>query len=158
SSLHESGVAISIDLARDPHNVDLFRRLTETYGDSSAALVLLESELARQALKPTRLASFNGSGLPLSFSGVNENQAGAPLGSQPDIGSIDRGNRRIVEKRVNGAQQVLTPRESTDPLSALRDHVVAGGSEIRSLVRTADQENEEIAGTALDRNGTLVSP
>jgi len=53
SAAHEKGEAISIDIAQDPHNLEMFMRYAEQYGGRSAAAhTLMESELARQSLRP----------------------------------------------------------------------------------------------------------
>ena len=68
----ERGDTISIDLAKDPHNLEMFRRYAEQYGgDSASAFVLLESELARQGLRPNRVFS-DGTALPMSFQDIRE--------------------------------------------------------------------------------------
>jgi len=71
SIAHERGETISIDIAQDPHNLQMFSRYAEQYGGTSAsAQVMMASELARQSLKPQRSFS-DGTAVPVSFDGPN---------------------------------------------------------------------------------------
>lgn len=74
SAAHEKGEAISIDIAQDPHNLEMFMRYAEQYGGNSAAAhALMESELARQSLRPNPEPSPTEPHcrLPLEISGTN---------------------------------------------------------------------------------------
>ncbi len=72
TAAHERGETLSVDIAQDPHNLDMFMRYAEQYGGTSAAAhTMMESELARQGLRPTRVFS-DGTGLPASFGSVRE--------------------------------------------------------------------------------------
>lgn len=72
SAAHERGEILSIDIAQDPHNLDMFMRYAEQYGGTSAAAhTMMGSELARQGLRPTRVFS-DGTALPSSFGSVRE--------------------------------------------------------------------------------------
>ena len=52
ASSYERGELISIDIAQDPHNIEMFNRYAERYGaSSSAAQSMMSAELARQALR-----------------------------------------------------------------------------------------------------------
>jgi conjugal transfer mating pair stabilization protein TraG len=72
SAAHERGETLSIDIAQDPHNLDMFMRYAEQYGGTSAAAhTMMGSELARQGLRPTRVFT-DGTALPSSFGSVRE--------------------------------------------------------------------------------------
>jgi len=72
SAAHERGETLSIDIAQDPHNLDMFMRYAEQYGGTSAAAhTMMESELARQGLRPTRVFS-DGTALPSSFGNIRD--------------------------------------------------------------------------------------
>lgn len=67
STAREHGETISIDIAQDPHNLEMFMRYAQQYGgDSAAAFALFDAELARQGLRPNRAFS-DGTALPTSF-------------------------------------------------------------------------------------------
>lgn len=87
SSAHEKGETISIDLAQDPHNQEMFMRYVQQYGGSSAsAMTMFDSELARQGLKANQTFS-DGSAMPASFNAVktdHENHSHDPA-LNPDI-------------------------------------------------------------------------
>jgi conjugal transfer mating pair stabilization protein TraG len=75
SAAQEKGESISIDIAQDPHNLEMFMRYSEQYGGNSAAAhALMESELARQSLRPNRVFS-DGTALPASFGDIREQHA-----------------------------------------------------------------------------------
>jgi conjugal transfer mating pair stabilization protein TraG len=72
SAAHERGETLSIDIAQDPHNLEMFIRYAEQYGGTSAAAhALMEAELARQGLRPTRTFS-DGTSLPTSFGNIRD--------------------------------------------------------------------------------------
>src|SRR5690606_36943441 len=90
---------LSIDIAQDPHNMAMFMRYAEQYGgDSAAAHMLMESELARQALRPTRSFS-DGSAVPSSFEDIRDHH---------EQGRHDAGlDARVDESRRSNDQRVL---------------------------------------------------
>jgi conjugal transfer mating pair stabilization protein TraG len=72
SAARERGETLSIDIAQDPHNLDMFMRYAEQYGGTSAAAhALMEAELARQGLRATRVFS-DGTSLPASFGNIRD--------------------------------------------------------------------------------------
>jgi len=72
SAAHDKGEAISIDIAQDPHNMEMFLRYAQNYGGNSAAAhALMAAELARQSLRPNRVLS-DGSSLPTSFGEIRD--------------------------------------------------------------------------------------
>ena len=72
SAAHERGEVLSIDIAQDPHNLDMFMRYAEQYGGTSAAAhTMMGSELARQGLRPSRVFS-DGTALPSSFGNIRD--------------------------------------------------------------------------------------
>src|SRR5262249_55617346 len=154
SSLHDQGVAISIDLARSPHNVDLFQRLTQEYGNSAAALVLLESELARQALRPSGLRENGGSALPLSFEDVRPSHGLGPVEEpRSEIETLARQNNRKVEDRAGKALRGDSRQSSLTPTD--RSEIEARGQSVAKEVQaTADAVTSTVNAT-IGADGTL---
>ena len=96
SAAHERGETLSIDIAQDPHNLDMFMRYAEQYGGSSAAAhTLMGAELARQGLQPTRVFT-NGTALPSSFGGIRESydQARTEAAFTPTLDEARQANER----------------------------------------------------------------
>lgn len=95
SAAREHGESISIDIAQDPHNVEMFMPYAEQYGgNSAAAFALLDAELARQGLRPNRVFS-DGTALPTSFDDIHtrHDQDAADSRLSPDMATIDCGHR-----------------------------------------------------------------
>lgn len=118
----DKGEAISIDIAQDPHNMDMFLRYAEQYGgDSAAALTMFDAELARQGLKPNRVFS-DGAAMPSSFDDVRDShqrQSNDPALS-PDLASNNAANRakaaqahRAAAIQPSPAPSIAHPRRST---------------------------------------------
>ena len=85
--------AVVADIAQDPHNLAMFMRYAEQYGgDSAAAQALMDAELARQGLRPTRSFA-DGSALPTSFGEVHERYEQSRVEPSMDAG-IDAVRRR----------------------------------------------------------------
>lgn len=104
SAAHERGETLSIDIAQDPHNLDMFMRYAEQYGGTSAAAhTLMGAELARQGLRPTRVFS-DGTALPSSFGGIRASydQARAEGSFSP---SLD-GARQTNDAQVAGYSNI----------------------------------------------------
>ncbi|MDO8942668.1 MAG: conjugal transfer protein TraG N-terminal domain-containing protein [Desulfobacterales bacterium] len=137
SSARERGESISIDIAQDPYNLDMFMRFAERYGgDSAAALSLFDSELARQSLRPTRVVS-DGSALPMSFKALRSEFEGSRSepALNPDISASaarDRGT-------VIGTSLPLPASTATPAGPSMRPEIRAKGAELR---RQAEQARE----------------
>jgi conjugal transfer mating pair stabilization protein TraG len=106
SAAHERGETLSIDIAQDPHNLDMFMRYAEQYGGTSAAAhTMMESELARQGLRPTRVFS-DGTALPSSFGSIRESyEQGRAEGSfAPNLDSDRQANdAHVTGQKTNDA-------------------------------------------------------
>lgn len=160
SAARERGETISIDIAQDPHNIEMFRRYSEEYGGSSAsAFALLDSELARQGLRPNRVFS-DGTALPASFSDIRNqytSNASAPQ-LTADINAKDRENA----SKASGLQPIPSPSSAsaepaTPALLDLRQEISAQGSTIldkTGAVLTTFDNDTEIVKTP---DGTLAS-
>ena len=155
SSARERGETISIDIAQDPHNVEMFMRYAEQYGgNSAAAFALFDAELARQGLRPNRVFS-DGTALPVSFNDIRSRYDQASTDSQltPDLVAIDRQHRQEVSRA-----QTLVPNtgDSTTP-STIRSDIQAQGAVIRGQTGSADSEFESKAEITKTPDGTLAS-
>jgi conjugal transfer mating pair stabilization protein TraG len=129
SAAHEKGEAISIDIAQDPHNLEMFMRYAEHYGGNSAAAhTLMESELARQSLRPNRVFS-DGTALPASFGDIRDqhvHQRG-DAALTPDIAGLHQSNREQTSRFGNAK-----PSQGTAPMvSPIREEVRTHGDQIR---------------------------
>ncbi len=155
SAAHERGEVISIDIAQDPRNLEMFRRYAEQYGGSSAAAhVMLNAELARNSPKPTRVFS-DGMAVPISFDDLADQHRRDTLSIKPssEVSEQQRANKLQVRRFNGGTQQLPVSAESL----GLR-HVVHGeGDKIRdatSADQTAFDRNAQVTQT---KDGTLVS-
>ncbi|MGB7991437.1 MAG: hypothetical protein WCF44_18695, partial [Candidatus Methylophosphatis roskildensis] len=102
SQSHTHGEIISIDMAKDPYHAAMMLQYAREYGgNSAAAYAMMDAELARSGLPPTRTFS-DGSAVPQSFRDVQErhrlNSASPDL--NPDVDSRNLQNRA----RVAGAR------------------------------------------------------
>ncbi|MCZ4314788.1 conjugal transfer protein TraG N-terminal domain-containing protein [Comamonadaceae bacterium G21597-S1] len=152
SAAHERGDAISIDLAQDPHNLDMFMRYSERYGGTSAAAhTLMASELARQGLPPNRVFS-DGTPIQPSLDEFREAQRESIRAGQPgsDIDSMRQHNDAAVSARqsnrppplpapaaggVNTRAQVLSEKQR---LQQLRANVDASSTVDSNAERTTE--------------------
>ena len=152
SAAYERGETISIDLAQDPHNLDMFMRYSEQYGGSSAAAhTLMEAELARQGLPPTRVFT-DGSKVPVSPQDVGEkhhrattndleekslttihqqNNAAVLAGQsdQPDLVAGTSGSRGLIRKQIE---------QERTRVSALRSGAGSGTTPASGAGKTTD--------------------
>ena len=155
SAAHERGETISIDIAQDPHNLEMFTRYAEQYGGNSAsAHTLMESELARQSLRPNRVFS-DGTALPASFGDIRDQHAQLRSNAEltPNIDSLNQSNRIQASRSGN-----ITPTQRTAPsVSPIRDEILTHGNQIRAdaaASRTGFDAKAEIIQTD---DGTLAS-
>lgn len=155
SSARERGESISIDIAQDPHNLEMFRRYAEEYGgNSAAAFAMMEFELARQALSPNRTFS-DGTAVPNSFDSIHARhteQRGAI--AQADDVSVSHGRHRGIVPRFDNTPDDI--KMDIEP-STLRDDVRGGGSQIRKKAEEARSGFDEDAQIVETEDGTLAS-
>jgi len=155
SSARDKGESISVDIAQDPHNLEMFLRYAEQYGgDSASALSMFDAELARQGLRPNRVFS-DGTALPSSFGDVrslHDHQATDPALS-PDLAASHRQHRAKMSQFNHSAPGTHL---DTNP-SPLRNDVQTQGNAIRNEAGSANSSfdrNAEIVDTG---DGTLVT-
>jgi conjugal transfer mating pair stabilization protein TraG len=120
SAAHERGETLSIDIAQDPHNLDMFMRYAEQYGGTSAAAhTMMGSELARQGLRPTRVFT-DGTALPSSFGSVRETyEQGRAEGSfAPNLDSDRQANDAKVTGRKTNVATGKTLHAGPSPVRA----------------------------------------
>ena len=155
ASARERGETISIDMAQDPHNVEMFMRYAEQYGgNSAAAFALFDAELARQGLRPNRFFS-DGTALPTSFDDIRarHDQDATDPRLNPDTAAINREHRRQVS-RFNTS--IPNTAGSTQP-SETRGDIQAHGVGIRKQTGSASQEFDTKAEIVKTEDGTLSS-
>jgi len=155
STALERGETISIDIAQDPHNLAMFTRYAEQYGGSSAsARVLLESELARQSLRPHRMFS-DGTAVPTAFGELEAQhlQNASDPALAPDVTGSHRANQGGV-RRFGGASPAAPSAESP---SDLRSMVHQDGERIRATASADRATFERSAQITKAPDGTLAS-
>jgi conjugal transfer mating pair stabilization protein TraG len=155
SAAYERGETISIDMAQDPHNLEMFTRYAEQYGGNSvAAHTLMAAELARQSLRPNRVFS-DGTALPAAFTDLHrqytQERSGAAL--NPDIDARRQGNERQLFRATTGLPK---GQQSTSP-SVTREEVRAHGADIRSHVDSSRAAFDAKSETVKTDDGTLAS-
>lgn len=155
SLARDRGESLSIDIAQDSHNLEMFLRYAEQYGgDSASALSMFEAELARQGLRPNRVFS-DGTALPTSFDDVrvlHDRHASDPALS-PDLSASDQQHRATVAR---SNRPTPNAHSDTSPLS-LRNDVQTEGKAIRNetaSARSTFDRKAEIVDTA---DGTLAT-
>ena len=155
SLARDRGESLSIDIAQDPHNLEMFLRYAEQYGgDSASALSMFEAELARQGLRPNRVFS-DGTALPTSFHDVrvlHDRHASDPTLS-PDLSASDQQHRATVAR---SNRPTPSAHSDTSPPS-LRNDVQTEGKAIRNetaSARSTFDRKAEIVDTA---DGTLAT-
>ncbi|PKO47001.1 MAG: conjugal transfer protein TraG [Betaproteobacteria bacterium HGW-Betaproteobacteria-4] len=155
SSAYEKGESISIDIAQDPHNLEMFMRYAEEYGgDSAAAHTLMESELARQSLRPNRVFS-DGTALPASFGKIRDQhiQEQGKTALTPDIIGQHQSNQDRISRFGNAAPS----RERAPASSPIREDVHARGNQIRSDALSHRADFDAKAEIIKSDDGTLAS-
>ncbi len=136
SAAHERGETLSIDIAQDPHNLDMFMRYAEQYGGTSAAAhALMDAELARQGLRPTRVFS-DGTSLPTSFGNIRDthDQARHEDAFAPALGTA----RQTNDGRVAGYR-------TGNPTGQAQEQ---GPSPIRTEVQSAHKRLQDQTASA----------
>jgi conjugal transfer mating pair stabilization protein TraG len=156
STAREKGDSISIDLAQDPHNLAMFMRYAEEHGgDSAAAKALIDAELARQALRPSR-AFGDGTAVPASFGDLRQDhtQQQKALGAMPAPEVAFRRYGGRVRSKVLEQPQVNA---DAPPSTGVREEVSATGHEIKTKVEQAGNAFDTKAGVSSTVDGTLKS-
>ena len=129
SEARERGESIAIDIAQDPYNLAMFLRYAERYGgDSAAAATLLDAELARQGLRPSRSFS-DGAALPASFQDLRDQWAASASDPalNPDLAARNAQNRGAVARALGSDP----PTTSEQARPSIRPEVGLGGAAIR---------------------------
>jgi len=156
TSAREKGETLSIDIAQDPHNLAMFMRYAEQYGgDSAAAHMLMDSELARQALRPTRTFS-DGSAMPTSFDDVHQHHQQGSFDHTLDA-RVD-GSRESNDKRI-GAKSVKTPATTTEAAQppSIRSEIQERRAQVQSKTRKSVDDFNARSEIAPQPDGTLKS-
>lgn len=135
--------------------MEMFLRYAERYGgNSAAAFAMLDSELARQGLRPNRVLS-DGAALPESFDELrgrhDQDRGSAPL--DPDITSSGRGNSR----QVSGFGRSTPKAEEVPQPSAIRSEVERKGAEIRQDIESSQGGFDAGAQIVRSPDGTLAT-
>jgi conjugal transfer mating pair stabilization protein TraG len=155
SSARDKGESISVDIAQDPHNLEMFLRYAEQYGgDSASALSMFDAELARQGLRPNRVFS-DGTALPSSFGDIrslHDHQATDPALS-PDLAASHRQHRVKMSQFNHSASGAHS---DTNP-SPLRNDIRAQGNAIRNETGAAKSSFDRKAEIVDTGDGTLVT-
>jgi conjugal transfer mating pair stabilization protein TraG len=155
SSARERGETVSIDIAQDPHNLEMFRRYAEQYGGNSAsAMVMFDAELARQGLKPNRTFT-DGTALPASFTDLHR---------QHEIEAAGYRSHSEIEDRQHGNSQAVTdfgptaanPTRQRRP-SAIRAEIQTQGESLKHRARADLGEFDAKAAIVPEDDGTLAS-
>lgn len=157
SSAHEKGEAISIDIAQDPHNMEMFLRYAQTYGGNSAAAhALMSAELARQSLRPNRTLH-DGSSLPVSFGDVRNlhQQQLKDAEVTPDISGTHSSNRSTTSRF--GADPSRPLRQRAERPSPVREEVSQRAAQLHGETAAKRSEFDNKAEIVKTDDGTLAS-
>ena len=157
SVAHEKGETISIDIAQDPHNMEMFLRYAQTYGGNSAAAhALMSAELARQSLRPNRTLH-DGSSLPTSFGEVRElhQEQLRDTALTPDISAAHRAHLRATAG--HGADPSRPLPQRTQPPSPVREEVRQRADQLRGDTTGRSNEFDRKAEIVKTDDGTLES-
>jgi len=155
SAAYDKGESISIDIAQDPHNLEMFLRYARAYGGTSAAAqALMSAELARRSLQPTRALS-DGSSLPTSFEDARDlhvrQQRDAAL--TPDLGKADRAHRRRVTESGSDLTRPLQVQPA--PASPVRAEIQERAQGLQATNPARQRDFDAKAEVVPTDNGTL---
>ncbi|UEC01787.1 conjugal transfer protein TraG N-terminal domain-containing protein [Burkholderia vietnamiensis] len=155
STAYERGETISIDIAQDPHNLEMFTRYAEQYGGSSAsARILMEAELARQSLRPHQVFS-DGTAVPTAFGDLASQHlrnTGDPALTQ-DVAGRHRANQAKVRHFGSTPQ----PTVAAEPAFNTRNYIREEGGRIRSVTASEQEAFQSKAQIKDNPDGTLAS-
>ncbi len=155
STAREHGETISIDIAQDPHNVEMFMRYAEQYGgNSAAAFALFDAELARQGLRPNRFFS-DGTALPTSFNDIQarHDQDATDPRLNPDTEALNREH----QKEVSHFNAFVPRTEDSTKFSEIRKDIQEQGMEIHKRTSSVNQECDSQAEIVKTPDGALAS-
>lgn len=155
STARERGETISIDVAQDPYNVEMFMRYAEQYGgNSAAAFALFDAELARQGLRPHRVFT-DGTAIPASFNDIRDHYDESSTSSRmnPDIGTINRQHRLEVSHNKTSASNTSVSAAT----SSLRSDIQMRGATIREQTVSASSDFDAKTEVVKNPDGTLTS-
>ena len=157
SVAREKGESISIDIAQDPHNMEMFLRYAQTYGGNSAAAhALMSAELARQSLRPNHTLH-DGSSLPTSFGevrGLHQQQL-KDAALTTDISAAHRAHRRTTSGHGVDPSRPLP--QGTEPPSPVREEVRQRAEQLLGETTGRGREFDKKAEIVKTDDGTLES-
>lgn len=157
SAAHDKGEAISIDIAQDPHNMEMFLRYAQNYGGNSAAAhALMAAELARQSLRPNRVLS-DGSSLPTSFGEIRDlhRTQTQDAAIAPDIHAAHQAHISQASRFGSNPSRPLDPK--TAPSSPVREEVQQRAAQIHGETAAKRGEFDNKAEIVKTDDGTLES-
>ena len=155
SSARDRGESISIDIAQDPHNVAMFMRYAEQYGgDTAAAHSLMDAELGRQGLRPSRSFS-DGSALPSSFSDIRGHYDQSR--TEPGLNTSLEAAHRRHDARVASHRQAAPAEATLPPASKARAEIQDAGTRIQGHTGGATERFDAKAELVETPDGTLKS-
>jgi len=156
ASARDRDEAIAIDMAQDPHNLEMFLRYTQQYGgDSKAALSLFDAELARQAPKPIRVPE--AAALPASFAEVRSHYETTETSflSMRTPTEASESNARAVQDA-----QLAYPTQkpgAAERRAADRSDVMSGGRDIRERTAAARRQFDDQSEITTSSDGTVTT-
>lgn len=161
---YEHGESISIDLAQDPQHYEMMQRLAEQYGgNSQAAYVLMDAEIARSGLPPTRNAFSDGAAVPASFrdiQGQHADDAADPRFSAKNIGQqhLDD-NAKVKAGKPVGSGGEPPPAQMPASLASLgvRDQITDRAAQMHQETGEAQKSFDQHTGIVPRPDGTLES-
>ena len=159
SAARSKGEVISIDIAQDPYNTAMFRKYTEQYGNSAAALVMMQAELARQALGPTRAY---GDGMPAfttpdAVRGSFERSVSSDLSLNSDIEASAASARSDVMGANRTFGRAPKPEGMHGGPETLRQDVNDAERALKQDTADAKGRQQSAAPVETNARGTLVS-
>lgn len=156
STARERGESISIDIAQDPHNIEMFTRFAMRYGDGSvAAQLLMEAELARRSLAPTSAFS-DGSAIPTSFNDLRSPHRARGDGAEISIvpSEMNLRHKEIVGQAGLPQPSAAGPRPTSSPM---RSELATEGARIRGRGASDERAFNERARIKPTTDGTVAS-
>ena len=155
ASAYKHGESISLDIAQDPHNLEMAVRYAEQYGgNSESARVMMDAELGRQSFGPTRSFS-DGMAVPTGFEHVrhlHKEAAATPrLNSDPSV-QHDEDASYVRRQRTSPTTAAQSTHAAT-----VRPTVQAEGARIRDAAGAARAGFDQKTDLINTPDGTLAS-
>lgn len=159
SAASSRGEAISIDIAQDPYNTAMFRKYTEQYGNSAAALVMMQAELARQALGPTHR---HGDGTPAfttpeDVRGSYERNVVNDISLNPDVEAALASARSDLNGANRSFRRAPGPDHWYTQSSTLRQDVDDAERALKEDTAVAKGRQQSSAPIETNTRGTMLS-